>query len=37
VEKGLFTDLAAQTAAAIHGLQPKINVWNTGAQGAPQT
>lgn len=33
LEKGLFVDLAAQTATAINGLQPKINVWNTGAQG----
>ena len=33
LQSGLFVDMAAQTAAAIQGLNPKINVWNTGAAG----
>ena len=33
LQAGLFVDMAAQTAAAIQGLNPKINVWNTGAAG----
>lgn len=33
LQSGLFVDMAAQTAAAIQGLSPKINVWNTGAAG----
>ena len=28
-----YEKLANANAKAIHGLQPKINVWNTGAQG----
>jgi hypothetical protein len=30
---GTFESLASANAKAIHGLQPKINIWNTGAQG----
>lgn len=30
LEKGLFTDLAQANAHAIKGLNPKINIWNTG-------
>jgi len=30
LEKGLFTDLAEANANAIKGLNPKINIWNTG-------
>jgi flotillin len=30
---GTYEHLADANAKAIHGLQPKINVWNTGAQG----
>jgi flotillin len=33
IEKGTYVELAKANAAAIHGLQPKISVWNTGAQG----
>ena len=33
LEKGLFTDMAAKTAAALHGMSPKINIWTTGAAG----
>ena len=33
LQSGLFVDMAAQTAAAVQGLNPKINVWNTGAAG----
>jgi len=30
LESGLFVSMAEQTAAAVQGLQPKINVWTTG-------
>jgi flotillin len=30
LEKGLFTELAQANAHAIKGLNPKINIWNTG-------
>jgi len=30
LEKGLFTELAEANANAIKGLNPKINIWNTG-------
>lgn len=33
LEKGVYQDMARANAEAIRGLQPKINVWNTGAQG----
>ncbi|KAM0330782.1 hypothetical protein ACHAQA_003736 [Verticillium albo-atrum] len=33
IEKGTYQDLANANAKAIHGLQPKISVWNTGSQG----
>jgi len=33
LEKGVYQDMARANADAIRGLQPKINVWNTGAQG----
>ena len=32
IEKGTYVELAKANAAAINGLQPKISVWNTGAQ-----
>ncbi len=39
IEKGTYVELAKANAEAIRGLQPKISVWNTGAQagsdGAP--
>ncbi|KAH8885321.1 hypothetical protein GQ53DRAFT_365733 [Thozetella sp. PMI_491] len=38
IEKGTYVSLAKANAEAIRGLQPKISVWNTGAQageGAP--
>ncbi|KAF3349531.1 hypothetical protein VdG2_02377 [Verticillium dahliae VDG2] len=34
IEKGTYRELADANARAIHGLQPKISVWNTGSQGA---
>ena len=35
LQSGTYEKLAAQNASAIRGLQPKINVWNTGsADGA---
>ena len=33
VDTGLFRDLASKTAQAVQGMQPKINIWNTGAGG----
>ena len=30
LEKGLFLELANANANAIQGLNPKINIWNTG-------
>ena len=33
LENGLFVSLADKTADAVRGMQPKINVWNTGAGG----
>jgi flotillin len=33
VEKGTFQDLAKANAQAVHGMQPKISVWTTGAEG----
>ncbi len=30
LEKGLYTQLAAENAKAIQGLQPKFNIWTTG-------
>jgi flotillin len=34
LSNGTYQQLAEANAKAIHGLQPKINVWNTGAQGS---
>ncbi|KAM0276826.1 hypothetical protein ACHAQH_006361 [Verticillium albo-atrum] len=34
IEKGTYQELAQANAKAIHGLQPKISVWNTGSQGS---
>jgi flotillin len=33
MEMGIYGELARANAQAIHGMQPKINVWNTGAAG----
>lgn len=33
VKEGTFVQLAQQNAKAVQNLQPKISVWNTGAQG----
>ncbi|KAJ4414515.1 hypothetical protein N0V85_003119 [Neurospora sp. IMI 360204] len=32
MEKGIYVELAKANAEAIRGLQPKISVWNTGAE-----
>lgn len=32
IEKGTYVELATANASAIRGLEPKISVWNTGAQ-----
>ncbi|AEO58510.1 hypothetical protein MYCTH_2305886 [Thermothelomyces thermophilus ATCC 42464] len=34
IEKGTYVELAKANAEAIRGLQPKISVWNTGAEPA---
>jgi len=34
LQSGTYGQLADANARAIHGLQPKINVWHTGAQDA---
>lgn len=36
IEKGTYVELAKANAAAIQGLQPKISVWNTGAQAGSE-
>ncbi|KAJ4415727.1 hypothetical protein N0V82_007156 [Gnomoniopsis sp. IMI 355080] len=33
IKEGTFVQLAEQNAKAVQNLQPKISVWNTGAQG----
>lgn len=33
IKEGTYVQLAAQNAKAVQNLQPKITVWNTGAQG----
>ncbi|KAI8634362.1 hypothetical protein F5Y19DRAFT_461773 [Xylariaceae sp. FL1651] len=35
IEKGTYVELAKANAAAVNGLQPKISVWNTGAEAGP--
>ncbi|KAJ3107762.1 hypothetical protein HDU97_003432 [Phlyctochytrium planicorne] len=30
IEKGIYQDLAKSNADAVRGLQPKLNIWNTG-------
>ncbi|TVY54844.1 Flotillin-like protein 1 [Lachnellula cervina] len=32
IEKGVYTDLAKANAEAVRGLNPKMTIWNTGAQ-----
>ncbi|KAL1884064.1 hypothetical protein Daus18300_000173 [Diaporthe australafricana] len=32
IEKGTYVELAHANASAVQGMQPKISVWNTGAQ-----
>ncbi|KAF8464480.1 hypothetical protein BDZ91DRAFT_795719 [Kalaharituber pfeilii] len=34
IERGVYTELARANAEAIRGLNPKINVWNTGPAGS---
>jgi flotillin len=36
IEKGTYVDLAKANAEAIRGMQPKISVWNTGAQAGSE-
>jgi flotillin len=35
MDKGIYLQLAEQSAKAIQGLNPKITVWNTGKEGNP--
>ena len=37
IQDGTYEKLARANAQAINGLQPKINIWNTGAQGEGST
>ncbi len=32
IEKGTYVELSKANAAAVHGMQPKISIWNTGAE-----
>ena len=32
LEKGTYVELAKANAQAVHGMQPKISIWNTGAE-----
>ncbi|KAH9896223.1 hypothetical protein F4778DRAFT_772138 [Xylariomycetidae sp. FL2044] len=32
IEKGTYVELATANAQAVHGMQPKISVWNTGSE-----
>ncbi|KAI0025194.1 hypothetical protein F4780DRAFT_722541 [Xylariomycetidae sp. FL0641] len=37
IEKGTYVELAKANGAAVHGMQPKISVWNTGAEAGAGT
>ncbi|TVY82238.1 Flotillin-like protein [Lachnellula suecica] len=37
VEKGVYTDLAKANADAVRGLNPKMTIWNTGAQAGGES
>ncbi|ROV97811.1 hypothetical protein VPNG_08633 [Cytospora leucostoma] len=37
IEKGTYVQLANANSVAVKGLQPKISVWNTGAQAGGET
>lgn len=34
IEKGVYTQLAKANADAVRGLNPKMTIWNTGAQAS---
>lgn len=36
IEKGTYVELAKANATAIHGLEPKISIWNTGSQAGSE-
>ncbi|KAF4624887.1 hypothetical protein G7Y89_g13281 [Cudoniella acicularis] len=36
IEKGIYTDLAKANADAVRGLNPKMTIWNTGAQAGTE-
>jgi len=36
IEKGVFTQLAKANADAVRGLNPKMTIWNTGAEAGSE-
>jgi flotillin len=36
IEKGVYTDLARANADAVRGMNPKMTIWNTGAQAGSE-
>jgi flotillin len=36
IEKGVYTQLAKANADAVRGLNPKMTIWNTGAQAGSE-
>jgi flotillin len=36
IEKGVYTQLAKANAEAVRGLNPKMTIWNTGAQAGSE-
>jgi len=36
IEKGTFTDLAKANADAVRGMNPKMTIWNTGAEAGSE-
>jgi flotillin len=36
IERGVYTDLAKANAEAVRGLNPKMTIWNTGAQAGSE-
>lgn len=37
IERGVYTDLARANADAVRGLNPKMTIWNTGAEAGGAT
>jgi flotillin len=36
IEKGVYTSLARANADAVRGMNPKMTIWNTGAQAGSE-